>query len=162
MGRTSSLQFESNVEWILSDFRDRIFFVGAHLGNILFHTLGSNAVRFWERDGCLLEHVLACFLAPFSMGKVIAGRLTKCRNSRPCLFLPNNIRDAIVRTDWYTRRFRITIMTTFSSKSMGNNTTSRILHSCTSKLPSESKVFLKLYVYTHGTVAHRSVYVYLC
>jgi hypothetical protein len=40
-----------------------------------------------------IDVVLACFLAPLSIGEVIAGRLTKYRNHRSCLFLPNNIRD---------------------------------------------------------------------
>ena len=40
---------------------------------------------------CLLEHVLACFIAPLGMGKVITGCLTKYQNRPPCLFLLSSL-----------------------------------------------------------------------
>jgi hypothetical protein len=43
---------------------------------------------------------------------------------------------------WYTGSFRITTMSSFWSKIMGNNTASRILHRCTSKFPSESNMMI--------------------
>jgi hypothetical protein len=36
------------------------------------------------------------------------------------------------------RSFRVAIMMSFPSKSMGNNTTARLLHICNSYLPGES------------------------